>query len=241
MADVRVSIESQYEAWRWEKALTKEPGTIRWLNTFVQPGDVFYDIGANVGVYTVIAAQLVGPEGQVYAFEPHVANARSLLHNLSLNEWGKRVRVITSALHHTTGYLVFNYRKLKAGTSGHQLGHTTGELGETFEPMAMELKHSTTVDDLLDQGVIHPANLVKLDVDGNEWMIIQGMNSLLHNRPPRSLQVELHPQDEVQTIQSLQSHGYTLTERHYTEMGQAAIDGGVPPDKVAHNGVFCRV
>ena len=241
MDDVKVAMENANEAWRWNTVRTKEPGTVKWIEAQVQPGDVFYDIGANVGVYTVMAAQLVGPEGHVYAFEPHVANARSLLHNLSLNEWGKRVQVVTSALHDSTGYFPFNYRKMKAGTSGHQLGHTQGELGDTFEPVAVEIKHSTTVDDLLDKVVIRPPNVVKMDVDGNELRILHGMVNLLTHRPPRTLQVELHPQDEVQVIQCLQKHGFTLVERHYTEFGEQAKAAGIPAEKIAHNGVFIKV
>lgn len=214
---------------------------MRWLETQLQVGDIFYDIGANVGVYTVLAANLVGEEGCVYAFEPHVANARSLLHNLSLNSWGKRVQVVTSALHNTNGYFPFNYRKLTAGTSGHQLGHAVGEYGQPFEPAAVEIKHATTLDALLDAMVIQPATIVKIDVDGNEWMVIQGMNNFLAHRPPRSIQVELHPVDEMRVITDLGRHGFTLVERHFTELGQQALDGGIPAEKIAHNGVFCRV
>lgn len=241
MKPLNMSVGSQLEQWRAETALTKEPGTVRWIEAQVQPGDVFYDIGANVGIYTMMAAQLVGDEGHVYAFEPHVVNARSLVKNLSLNVDGPRVSVITSALHDQTGFFPFNYRKVGAGSSGHQLGHTMGELGDEFVPQVTEIKHSVTVEWLVRKKIIRPATLIKLDVDGNELLILKGMEGWLPTAPLRSIQVEVHPKDDVQICQFMQRYDFRLVERHYTHFGQEAIDSGIAPEKVAHNAVFIKV
>lgn len=69
------------EVWRAETILEKEPGTIRWLDR-IQPGDVFYDVGANIGVYSLYAAKR---GAKVYAFEPHALNALHLARNATMN------------------------------------------------------------------------------------------------------------------------------------------------------------
>src|SRR5262245_51439398 len=90
--------ESPVEVRRARTMLIKEKGTIRWLRDEVRGGDVVYDIGANIGLYTLFAGKRVGAAGQVYAFEPHVANVRSLLHNVSENGLSAQVKVLSCAL-----------------------------------------------------------------------------------------------------------------------------------------------
>jgi hypothetical protein len=64
---------------RYVKMFIKEPGTCEWIDREVKPGDVFYDIGANIGVYSIMAARRVGETGRVFAFEPHSGNFSRLL------------------------------------------------------------------------------------------------------------------------------------------------------------------
>ena len=57
----------------------KESGTCEWIKNDIGPGDVFFDIGANIGIYSILAANRVGKTGKVYAFEPHSGNFTRLL------------------------------------------------------------------------------------------------------------------------------------------------------------------
>ncbi len=75
----RFRCETPFEMWRARTLLEKEEGTVRWIRNSVRDGEVFYDIGANIGLYTLLAGYRVGAVGGVYAFEPHVANVQSLL------------------------------------------------------------------------------------------------------------------------------------------------------------------
>ncbi len=69
---------------------------------YLKPGDIFYDIGANVGFFTVVAAKLVGASGKVYAFEPEAVNAATLRHNAQINKFA-HVTAIEKAVSRTTG------------------------------------------------------------------------------------------------------------------------------------------
>lgn len=66
---------------------TYEAGTLRVLETVLRPGDIFLDIGANIGLMTLAAARVVGPQGRVYAFEPVSSTLALLKRNLELNDF----------------------------------------------------------------------------------------------------------------------------------------------------------
>jgi FkbM family methyltransferase len=241
MTEFKFRDKTAYEQWRSRTMYTKEEGTIRWLRTQVQPGDVVYDIGANVGIYTMLAADLVGTLGMVYAFEPHSPSLVALLENIMLNEFGDRVRVISSALHSEEDFIPFNYSKLAAGSSGHQLGHTRNENGNLFTPAATELKHATALDLLILGLHILPADLIKLDVDGNEQAVLQGMKYLLKDGKTRSVQVEVHPETSEAIRATMKGWGFALVEEHHTAIGKESIAKGHSPDQVFRNAVFNRV
>jgi FkbM family methyltransferase len=72
---------------RWLYLLGEyEAATIRFIQSFLRPGDTFLDFGANVGWHTLIAARCVGPKEQVLAFEPMPPNVERIRRNLELNE-----------------------------------------------------------------------------------------------------------------------------------------------------------
>lgn len=232
--------DSELEKWRIKTLFTKEKGTVKWLEGEVKPGDIIYDIGANIGLYTIVAAHLTGPGGIVYAFEPHMMNAVSLLRNVEVNNFTDRVKIFTCALHAKEGFLPFNYISTKTGSSGHQLGHTTSESGKQFTPELVELKYSTTIDKLIADNIIKPANLIKMDVDGNEKLILRGMSNLLNVSSPRNIQVEIHPSIKKGIFAFMKEHGYPLSEagRHDTMHGKELIFQGIDPENVAYNIIF---
>jgi FkbM family methyltransferase len=63
-----------------------ESGEQEFTRQFLRAGDIFVDIGANLGLYTIIAAKVVGKQGKVFAFEPAILNYKRLLKNVSLNQ-----------------------------------------------------------------------------------------------------------------------------------------------------------
>lgn len=230
--------ETDIERYRADTLFTKEEGTVRWLRAQCKSGDIVYDIGANIGIYTVIAARLVCPNGIVYAFEPHAPTAAHLTQNVLLNGQEKLVRVKCLALHSSQGYFQFNYTSHKPGSSGHQLGHLESESGQEFKPVASEVVQAVTIDALIQTQAIDPADLVKLDVDGNELKILYGMRQLFTKTPPRSVQIEMHPQDDAAIVQFMEGYTYRLKERHYTALGKEAIAKGRDPRQIAHNAIF---
>ena len=79
-----------------------EPSVQRTLRAIIRPGDVFLDIGANVGFFTILGARLVGDSGSVVAFEPEPRNVAALRDNVALNDFAN-VTVVAAAVSSSTG------------------------------------------------------------------------------------------------------------------------------------------
>lgn len=217
----------------------KEQGTIEWLRNNVRSGDVVLDIGANVGMYSILAAEGVGNTGHVFAVEPHIFNATTLLENVAANDFTDRVSVLTLALGPKVGFDAFNYRDLDIGSSFSQLGGLTGEGGRLFEPMAREWKPVATVDHLVDLHAIRPPTLVKLDVDGLEPGVLRGMQNLLRsNKRPRSVQVEISPTNRLEIESIMAECGFEVEARHHTMAGKKRMRRGAKEMDLDHNAIF---
>lgn len=217
--------------------LEREPGTVAWLRRELRPDDVLYDVGANIGAFTLIGGSRV-PAGAVYAFEPHVGNAASLLANVALNDLQGVVRVLSCALSGEVRMSAFDYDELGAGTAFSHLADrpdATGEKGER----SCELKLATTIDRLIEEGAIRPADLVKIDVDGGELEVLTGMSAFLTGPDrPRAVQVEVNPAQASALLEFMESRGFHLSDRHFSAGARRRLDAGADPDSMHFNGIF---
>ena len=231
--------QSPMEEMRVRSLLVKEEGTIDWIRQYVRPGEVFLDIGANIGLYSLVAAHAVGATGKVYAVEPHSVNVISLMQNISLNGLSDRVRVLASALHDSTGVFDFNYYSLEPGSAMSQLGGRIDGYEQPFEPVMSELKLAVSVDDLIERYGVSAPHHIKIDVDGNERQVIAGMQRLLTGASrPRSVQVEINERQRDGLFAALAAASYKQTQKHYTAAGKADLARGVNPCKIPYNAVF---
>jgi len=235
----RFYCEGKRDLRRCMSALVKEAGTCAWIVSEVRPGEVFYDIGANIGLYTIMAALQVGPGGRVYAFEPHGANFARLVDNIAANDLARTVSPCSFALNDRTGLIPFNYISLMTGTSNSQLGSVRDGEEQEFRPELSEPKAAMALDDLIAAHDFRPPHHVKLDVDGNELLILRGMTrTLTRTDKPRSIQIEMNLRGKAETLEFMSRHGYHLADRHYTRSGLKKIAAGGDPEAYAYNAIF---
>lgn len=155
---------------------------LRFLESYLRPGDVFIDVGANIGLYTLAAAQRVGPSGQVHAFEPVPATVARLREHLALNRLGN-VTVREMAVSSEAGTVPI-YLPPASNSGMASLHAYTGELSAAVEVPATTLDAYTTG--------WAAVRLVKMDIEGAEWLALQGMAQLLATLRP-ALLMELEP------------------------------------------------
>lgn len=212
--------------------MQKEPGTVAWLNAVLKPGDTFLDVGANVGVYTIMAATRVGPGGRVYAVEPHALSFSALLRNISKNHLRDTVVPLSLALGASTEVSHFFYKSLATASSNSQIEKAYQPGKGAFAEEIIELKQIYKLDDLIEIGVIEPPNHVKIDVDGHERSILQGMEqTLAGSKGPRSLSVEVYDGDESQIRRLMASFNYCAASENFsrTEMKRIKKDPSYIP------------
>jgi FkbM family methyltransferase len=200
------------------KLLSKEPGTVKWIETEMKPGDVFYDVGANIGIFSIYAARHLGPNGRVFAFEPHNFKFVRLVDNIRCNSLEGVVFPCNLPLHSSEGFGYFTYDSTIAGSSNSQFLCTAGNpRGGPPVKGISELKYAAPIDRLIELCRVPAPHHVKIDIDGNELEVLRGMRRLLESpQRPRSLQIELDANQREAIIEFLKGLGYRLTDTHYT-------------------------
>lgn len=203
-------VESKIEQYRCDTFFTKEPETLLWIETYLEGSRVFYDIGANVGLYTMYAA-MKHPECTVYAFEPFLPNYTRLVENVRLNGLDN-VIPLYCALSDAPGIERLYIRDDEVGASGHQITKPVDEWGNGYEAKGVLHVISERLDGLIERYSLPVANNVKIDVDGVEERIIDGMVGLIGQEDLNSVLIEVnHSTTNYTRIKGLfEDNGFTV-------------------------------
>jgi FkbM family methyltransferase len=181
-----------------------EDAELQFLARSVRPGDIGFDVGANVGLYTVVLGRAVGPTGQVIAVEPVPANALRLREQVELNEL-KNVRVVSAAIGAAQGSIHLNLADDAAYASIGKVAEARGT-GRTIEVPMLRL------DDLWKEIGSPPVRFVKVDVEGAEADVLRGAQLMLRSTRPVLL-LEANCQEALMRLKELLVDiGYTLTQ-----------------------------
>ena len=175
------------------------------LHAACRPGAVFWDIGANVGVFSFDAMTMVGPEGQVVAFEPEPNNSACFRRTLGRLE-ASNVTLHDCAVGAADGEMSFDRR------GGAFSGRLAPEGGHDVVTVR-------SADSLVAEGVPVP-DVIKIDVEGGEGAVVAGMGKLLEAHAPVLL-IELHPfvDGAVEaTARTLRAAGYALHDLSWTSV-----------------------
>lgn len=206
-AEIRLRVISKRERERL-KSCAKEPFTVQWLHEWVGAGEVFYDIGANIGAYSLVAAKKPGGAARVFAFEPGYANMSSLCANIVLNDAADAVTPLPFALSDRNDLTVFGLRALEPGAARHTLGGGPSEEGPSLYQQPVV---TWRLDDLVDHLRLPLPQHIKLDVDGGELAVLDGAARVLAAPGLRSLLVEVSTALSEDVAAVLDRHGLQLT------------------------------
>jgi len=173
--------------WRALTLLTKEPETIEWINTFSDK-DVFWDIGANVGVYTLYAALR---NMAVVSFEPSPNNYYLLNRNIEINKMENRISALCIAFNDTTRLDFLYMANTELGGALNSFAEAVDWKGNSFSVSFKQAMLGFSIDDFIRQFNPPFPNHIKIDVDGIENKIIKGAEKTLSDRRVKSILVEL--------------------------------------------------
>jgi FkbM family methyltransferase len=187
-----------------------EPMVQEAMRRILRPGDVCWDVGANIGFHSLIAARLVGSRGQVYAVDPEPGNVAAVAVNARINGLAN-VTPIQAAATASSG-------PVKVVAVRDTLWTRLATVGD--HPLSRQelTTRGVALDDLVRVDGLTPPDLVKMDVEGGELEVLAGMSGLLAERRP-ALIVEMHGKT-AQVVELLRSAGYELIN----------LDGPEPPE-----------
>jgi FkbM family methyltransferase len=190
---------------RWHKAYLEgsyEPAIQRFLHEHLQPGDVFYDIGAHIGFFSTIAARLVGDSGKVFAFEAAPENASALDQNIRRNSL-RQVEINQVAVWSKCGTLSFG--RPYAGALAGSVLEVNPNAAPVHDDLQIEVP-AITLDCFVKKHL--PPTLIKIDVEGAEAEVLEGAQKLFQQSWP-VLICEIHHQPAAASVQQwLAMNGY---------------------------------
>jgi FkbM family methyltransferase len=162
------------------------------------------DIGANIGYYVLLEARLVGPQGKVIAVEPVPQNADLLLHNLNVNGYSN-ISFQQIAISDRNGTLPLHLSEKSNWHSLHPVPWAASDLSVSVQVC--------TLDTLLADQALSSVDFVRMDLEGHELAVLNGMRETIERYSPQIL-VEIHPhivgpESMVQYLRHLKALGYT--------------------------------
>ena len=165
----------------------------------IRAGETVWDIGGFIGMFTVLSSKRVGPQGRVITFEPEPETYKKLLANCELNQCDN-VTVFNAALSDATDEgMIFASRENENAI--HSL-----RPNDHLQDIGIPTQLYSAAELVRDKNVPVP-NAVKLDVEGAECLVMNGMKSILSDDSCRFLFMEVHPKD-------LPNFGYSLDDVH---------------------------
>ena len=186
--------QGKLSQWRAETLLSKEPDTIEWIDSF-EDNSEFWDVGANVGVYSLYAAK---KKIKVTAFEPSASNYYILTKNIEINKFDNQIFSFCLAFSNNTNFGYLNMVDTQLGSALHLFGEKKEKLNivssisnVTFQQKVLGFK----IDDLINLFSPKFPNYIKIDVDGIEDKIIEGAEKTLKDSRLKSVLIELDTRD----------------------------------------------
>ena len=179
--DIYFKIDSLHCLKRYSTILTKEKNTISWINN-MRINEVMWDIGANIGIYSVYAAKL--KKINVISFEPVTNSYNTLLKNIKINKLQNKIIALPMALSDKSCIAYMNFKSDHSGSAGHIYS----------EKLKNNNKFETTISlrsDFLIKNLNLPIpNYIKIDTDGNEIDILESMSHILKFKKVKSICIE---------------------------------------------------
>ena len=197
---MRLHLPRETRLWRGQHELAVQAALV----AAVRPGTVVYEIGAHSGILALGTARLVGPQGCVVAFEADFQIAENLKENVLRNALAESVQIVPSAVwSHTATDVPFRRGRAEGMHGGVESDgqHPVLAGGEVIDVSAV------TLDDFIANGGLIP-QLVKIDVEGGEYEVLQGGAKLFANQRPLLIAEVHHPK-------AAEHFGKWLTEYRY--------------------------
>lgn len=160
-----------------------EETELSFLKKYLRKGDTFFDIGANIGLYSLYASEIIGETGVTYAFEPTPTTFIRLVENINLNNY-KNIKAINIGFSNKKMLADFNI-----SNDGYDAWNSFAKLNQLQNSSTIKVNVETLDSFIIEQN-ISKIDLVKLDVEGWEKFVLEGGSKLLSSKKPPVFLIE---------------------------------------------------
>ncbi len=222
--EILFSVPNYISDWRAQTSSFKEPDTIDWINNF-NSKKVFWDIGANVGVFSLYAAK--ARSAKVLAFEPSIFNLELLARNINNNNLQDLISVVPIPLSNQSEISSLNFSTETWGGALSTFKKDFGWDGKPFDPKFSVKMFGSSLDDMVYSMKLTPPNYLKIDVDGLEHLILEGGQKTLEYVDSILIEVNASFEDQHNTIERILSNsGFKLDNEKISDFEPDNIIGG---------------
>ncbi len=201
-------------AYRAKTFFDKEPETIDWMIKRGKKNKILFDVGANMGVYSIFYAKKFN--SKVFAFEPSLRNLDLLTRNISLNNLNKKIIVFSNPLNKEDKISEFYQFDLRGGNAGATFNSKNTERRIRKNQDNKETKNSSFqtygigLNSLITKKILPLPDLIKIDVDGNEYEILKGLEQIFSKVKKLSLLIEIRKNTEKKISSLLKKNRFKL-------------------------------
>lgn len=195
--------------WRAKSFLTEEPMTIEWIDTF-NKDDIFFDVGANVGNYSIYASK----KGiKSFACEPEILNLSLLFENIFLNNIEHLCTPVPLALHDKTMVEKFYLKDVSRGDALHSIGRKSYLLENPDASTKTINTLTITLDKLIENYNLPYPTRLKIDVDHNELNVINGAQKTLKFVKEICVELDLDFNEHKEAKEILEENGFEVINK----------------------------
>ncbi|MDD5146062.1 MAG: FkbM family methyltransferase [Candidatus Pacebacteria bacterium] len=213
--DIYISVDSVQENNLRLHSCSKEPFTVEWIKKTAHKG-VFYDIGANVGAYSLIAASLMGDSGSVVSFEPAYFNFYKLNENIRINKLNEKIIALNLALTDKNSLLNFSFSNIESGSAQDSKNEV---IYRTFVA-------AMTLDNAIDYYHLPFPEHIKIDIDNGELELLVGGQETFANSEIKTVMIEIDESEgslkAAKVYEYFLSLGFKLNEKFRLPLSKVA-------------------
>ena len=209
-------------SWLVDDFFVKEPETLEWIKNFNKENDkiIFWDVGANIGLYSIYAAK-IHKNIKIVSFEPSTNNLRILSRNISINNLENDISIFQLPLtDNGLKFADFKESQFCEGASHNAFNYDLDFEGKEIKSINNYKIIGTSIKYILENNILEFPDYIKIDVDGIEHLILKGADKHLSNIKIKEVQIEVNEnyKQHFETIMNLMyKNGFKLKSKKRNE------------------------
>ena len=212
--NIKLFIPNNLVKWRVNTFFDKEPETINWIKNFKLSRFHFWDIGANIGQYSIYCA-ITHQGSQITSFEPSTNNLRILSRNIAINKLENQISIFPGALSNKPfSFLNLSETSFEEGSAHNNYGKnqsTNSQIG-AYRTFGLSINY------ILEQKILPLPNFIKIDVDGIEKNILEGGLNFLGEKDLLEVSVEINENEKAkcnEIINIFNKSGFAIMQKKH--------------------------